>query len=70
MTNFGKYIQALRQANGMSLRQAERQCGVSNAYISQIERGLRSAPSPAIIRKMAMGYGVAYKTMMWAAGHL
>ena len=36
---FGKYLKSLREKQRMSLREAERESGVSNAYIAQIERG-------------------------------
>ena len=51
--SFGEYLKSLREKQRMSLREAEKESGVSNAYIAQIERGDRPAPSPDILRKLS-----------------
>lgn len=67
---FGKYIRKHRTINKVSLRQAEKSTGVSNPYISQLERGLRPPPSPYIIRQIANGYGISYEGLLRKAGYL
>lgn len=69
-SHFGEYLKSLREKQRMSLREAERESGVSNAYIAQIERGDRPPPSPDILRKLAPAYKVTVKELLEAAGYL
>ena len=48
----GKFIREQRNAVGMSLRKLAEAAGVSNPYLSQIERGLRR-PSAEILSGIA-----------------
>ncbi|QDR80249.1 helix-turn-helix domain-containing protein [Sporomusa termitida] len=66
---FGKYIKDLRNEQKLTTRQLEKQSGVSNAYISQIENGKR-IPTPTILQKLAPSLNITYKELMQAAGHL
>ena len=68
--NFGEYLKSLRKRQRMSLRDAERESGVSNAYIAQIERGDRPPPSPDILRKLAPAYKVTVRELLEKAGYL
>jgi len=68
--NFGTYLKGLRERQRMSLREAERESGVSNAYIAQIERGDRPPPSPDILRKLAPAYKVTVRDLLEKAGYL
>jgi transcriptional regulator with XRE-family HTH domain len=68
--SFGEYLKSLREKQRMSLREAERESGVSNAYIAQIERGDRPAPSPDILRKLAVAYKVTVRELLEKAGYL
>jgi len=68
--SFGEYLKGLREKQRMSLREAEKESGVSNAYIAQIERGDRPAPSPDILRKLASAYKVTVKELLEKAGYL
>jgi len=38
--NFSQFLKSLRERQRMSLRDVEKESGVSNAYIAQIERGI------------------------------
>ena len=67
---FGIYLRNLRQEKGFSLNQLALKSGVSNAHISRIERGLRPAPSPEIIEKLAEALNADYKEMLVMAGYL
>jgi len=51
----------------MSVRQLADMCGVSNAYLSQIERGLRS-PSSVILQSLAKGLRLSAETLYAQAG--
>jgi HTH-type transcriptional regulator, competence development regulator len=70
MENFGSYMRRLRKAQGLTLKQVETQAKVSNAYISQIERGLRNPPQPDILKRLSKVYDVSHRDLLIAAGHL
>jgi len=52
------------------LREVEEASGVSNAYLSQLETGKISKPSPHILHKLAAVYGVPYEVLMEKAGYI
>src|SRR6202000_71689 len=54
MNSIGDYIRQQREQAKISLRQLADQAGVSNPYLSQIERGLRK-PSAEILQQIAKG---------------
>lgn len=68
-TQIGDYLRAARQAERLSLRQVERQTGVSNAYLSQLEGGKIKQPAPALLQKLCSLYHVSYATALKLAGH-
>ena len=68
--NFGTFLKSLRDRQRMSLRDVERESGVSNAYIAQLEKGDRPAPSPDILKKLARAYNVTVRELLLRAGYL
>ena len=56
--DFGAFIRKLREDRRLSLRQVERSAGVSYAYLSQVEKGVRNVPSINFLEKIAKTYGV------------
>jgi len=70
MKNFGAYMRLLRKSRGLTLKQVEVQAKVSNAYISQIERGLRNPPHPDILKRLAKTYDVPHRDLLIVAGYL
>jgi len=62
----------LRAAKGLSLRQVEASTdkAVSNAYLSQLEKGKIQKPSPHVLHSLAAVYAVPYETLMEKAGYL
>ena len=70
METFGSYLHRLRKERGLTLKQVEVQAKVSNAYISQIERGLRKPPHPEILKRLARTYDVEHRDLLIAAGYL
>jgi len=70
METFGNYMRRLRKSRGLTLKQVEFQAKVSNAYISQIERGLRRPPHPEILKRLAKSYDVEHRELLIAAGYL
>ena len=65
----GEFIRRQRELGQMSVRQLADLCGVSNAYLSQIERGLRS-PSSVILQSLAKGLRLSAETLYAQAGIL
>lgn len=55
---FGQYLKELRKTRKLTIRQLENASGVSNSYISQIEKGEKPIPSPTILNKLAEHLGV------------
>ncbi|HSP36364.1 MAG TPA: helix-turn-helix transcriptional regulator [Frankiaceae bacterium] len=65
----GEYIREQRRTAQISLRQLARQAGVSNPYLSQIERGLRK-PSAEILQQIAKALRISAEAMYVQAGIL
>ena len=65
----GDFIREQRQAGQVSLRQPARLAGVSNPYLSQIERGLRK-PSAEILQQIAKGLRISAEQLYVRAGFL
>jgi transcriptional regulator with XRE-family HTH domain len=63
-SNFGHFLKSLRDRQRMSLRDVEKESGVSNAYIAQLEKGDRPAPSPDILKKLARAYNVTVRELL------
>ncbi len=62
--------QVLKRLRGdTSLRGVQRLSGISNAYLSQIEKGLRH-PGPNVLRRLAALYGVGVQGLLRKAGYL
>jgi transcriptional regulator with XRE-family HTH domain len=68
----GSYLADLRVAKGLTLRDVEEATkkDVSNAYLSQLEHGRITKPSPNILHSLASVYGAAYETLMEKAGYI
>jgi HTH-type transcriptional regulator, competence development regulator len=69
-TKFATYMRTLRKQKGLTLKQVEKAAQVSNAYISQLERGLRNPPHPDILNRLAQVYQVPARELMVVAGYL
>ena len=63
----GGFIRAQRNLASLSLRQLSEMTDVSNAYLSQIERGLHE-PSIRVLRSVAEALGIAPETLLEQAG--
>lgn len=63
----GAFIRAQRELASLSLRQLSDMADVSNAYLSQIERGLHE-PSIRVIRGVARALGVPAEVLLAQAG--
>ncbi|AOS61275.1 helix-turn-helix domain-containing protein [Actinoalloteichus hymeniacidonis] len=69
VADIGEYIRTQRNNAQISLRQLAKQAGVSNPYLSQIERGLRK-PSAEILAQIAKGLRISAETLYLQAGLL
>jgi transcriptional regulator with XRE-family HTH domain len=67
--DIGAYIRSQREGAQVSLRQLARTAGVSNPYLSQIERGLRK-PSAEILQQIARGLRISAEALYVKAGFL
>ncbi|WP_232822094.1 helix-turn-helix domain-containing protein [Desertihabitans aurantiacus] len=69
ISTVGEFIAAQRRQAGVSLRQLADTAGVSNPYLSQIERGLRR-PSAEVLQQLASALRVSAETLYVRAGLL
>jgi len=69
MNTIGDYIRQQREQAKISLRQLAQQAGVSNPYLSQVERGLRK-PSADILQQIAKGLRISAEALYVQAGIL
>lgn len=69
LSDVGSYIRDQRRKAQLSLRKLAERAGVSNPYLSQIERGLRQ-PSAKILKGIATALEVSAETIFTQAGIL
>ncbi|MDQ6875538.1 MAG: helix-turn-helix domain-containing protein [Actinomycetota bacterium] len=69
LRNLGDYIREQRSTSQISLRQLAVAAGVSNPYLSQIERGLRR-PSAEILQQIAKALRISAEALYVQAGML
>ena len=67
--SLGEFIAAQRRMAQLSLRQLAEQTGISNPYLSQIERGLRK-PSAEVLQQLSKALRVSAETLYVRAGIL
>jgi transcriptional regulator with XRE-family HTH domain len=68
-SDIGSFIRAQREAAQVSVRQLAEKAGVSNPYLSQIERGLRK-PSADVLNQIAKALRVSAEVLYVQAGIL
>lgn len=70
--SLGDFLSFVRNIKRQSLREVEIATGkeVSNAYLSQLEKGHIKKPSPNILYSLANVYSVPYDTLMEKAGYI
>ncbi|WEV77695.1 helix-turn-helix transcriptional regulator [Janibacter cremeus] len=67
--NLGEYLREQRMLAKLSVRQLSALAGVSNPYLSQIERGVKR-PSADILQQIAKGLSISAETLYVQAGLL
>lgn len=65
----GEFLRRQRELSQLSIRQLADICGISNPYLSQIERGLRM-PSSVILQSLSKGLKLSAETLYAQAGIL
>jgi transcriptional regulator with XRE-family HTH domain len=68
-SDIGSFIRTQREAAQVSVRQLAEKAGVSNPYLSQIERGLRK-PSADVLNQIAKALRVSAEVLYVQAGIL
>ncbi len=69
LRDLGDFIREQRRRDRLSLRKLSELAGISNPYLSQIERGLRK-PSAEILQAIARGLRISAETLYVRAGIL
>ena len=69
LRDLGEFIRDQRRSDRLSLRKLSELAGISNPYLSQIERGLRK-PSAEILQGIAKGLRISAETLYVRAGIL
>src|ERR1700686_1588525 len=67
--DLGEFIREQRRIGQLSLRKLSEMAGISNPYLSQIERGLRK-PSAEILQQLARALEISSETLYVRAGIL
>ena len=65
--SLGDYLREQRVSSRLSVRQLAEQAGVSNPYLSQIERGLRR-PSAEVLQQLAKALRISAEQLYLRAG--
>ncbi|MBT8200628.1 MAG: helix-turn-helix transcriptional regulator [Acidimicrobiia bacterium] len=65
----GAFIRTQRERSALSVRKLAEQAGISNPYLSQIERGLRR-PSADIVKALAGALSISAESLYQRAGWL
>ncbi len=69
LPDVGAFIREQREQGSLSIRKLAELTGISNPYISQIERGVRT-PSAEILRSIAAALSIRTETLYEKAGLL
>ena len=69
VNSIGEYIKEQREQARISIRQLAQAAGVSNPYLSQVERGQRN-PSAEILQQIAKGLRISAEALYVRAGIL
>lgn len=69
LNDLGAFIREQRTTAQISLRSLADKAGISNPYLSQVERGLRK-PSADILAQIAKGLSISVESLLTRAGVL
>ena len=68
MSGLGGRLAAARKERGWTLRKAERQSGVPNAHISQLETGTIRHPGVSVLIRLSAAYDIPLPELLALAG--
>jgi transcriptional regulator with XRE-family HTH domain len=68
--SFGKFLKKAREQKKISMNSLAKKCGLSGAYISNLEAGIRTMPSVNVIMKFSEVLNVTFEELMFHAGYL
>jgi transcriptional regulator with XRE-family HTH domain len=70
--SLGEYLGYIRTVKKLTLREVEQATSkeVSNAYLSQLETGKITKPSPNVLFALSRVYAVPYEVLMEKAGYI
>ena len=66
----GRRLREVRDASGDSLRKIESRSGLNNGYLSQLENGKITHPSPSVLEKVAKGYQLRFEDLLHWTGYV
>ena len=66
---FGEFVKAQRRLAQVSQRNLARMSGVSDSYLSQIERG-NYRPSPQVVKALAQAFGLKLEQLYTMLGFM
>lgn len=69
-TELGDLLRKARDKKRLSLRDVEREIGIHNAHLSQIEKGTIERPDPNILWSLSALYELDFRRLMRLAGHV
>lgn len=58
-SNLGRWITYTREMQGITCRQLSQMVGISTAYLSQLERGVRLNPDPQLLLRIAQALSLS-----------
>jgi HTH-type transcriptional regulator, competence development regulator len=64
----GDVLKAAREKRGLTLREVEKQTGIRNAHVSQLENHVIKKPEPSMLYPLAEFYGLDYFHLLELAG--
>src|SRR5690625_670465 len=70
LNRIGKEIRRIRDKKGISTRELARRSGISQAYLSQLETGKNTRPSPEIVATLSTHLVVSHNYLMMIAGYI
>jgi transcriptional regulator with XRE-family HTH domain len=67
--SLGAFLKKTRKQRSLTLRAVQKETGISNAYLSQLENNKIANPSPNILNQLAKLYETSYDNLMSLAGY-
>lgn len=69
MNDFGAFLRSIRKRRKYSIRKLALKSGVSNPYLSMLERGIKKNPSYRVLMKLSNALSIPYQYLFFAAGY-